>query len=76
MSVSKLVKDNKCIVTFYPEYCLIQDFFSKKPLEIGKEDQASIIWSMSKVIGNQLKKWIFVVSMQASSVAKSTFYPE
>ena len=40
MSVSRLTKDNQCVVTFYPDFYLIQDCARKKLLGIGKEHQA------------------------------------
>jgi len=37
LSVSKLVEDNNCIAMFYPKFCLIQDFATRKLRGIGKQ---------------------------------------
>ncbi|GJW16847.1 cysteine-rich receptor-like protein kinase 8 [Tanacetum coccineum] len=37
LSVSKLTKDSNCFVTFYSEFCVIQDLVTKKVLGMGKK---------------------------------------
>ncbi|KAJ8424526.1 hypothetical protein Cgig2_000664 [Carnegiea gigantea] len=37
LSVSRLVKDNDCVMTFYPEFCIVQDLHTKKIKGFGRE---------------------------------------
>lgn len=37
LSVSKLIKDLKCVVTFFPDICVMQDLHSRVVKEIGRE---------------------------------------
>ncbi|XP_075092025.1 uncharacterized protein LOC107784790 [Nicotiana tabacum] len=38
LSVSKLIKDLRCLAAFYPDFCVFQELSSRKALGIGKEE--------------------------------------
>lgn len=42
LSITKLTKDNKCVVMFYPKFCLIQDSTTQKVLGIGRGEEAGL----------------------------------
>ena len=46
LSVSKLVKDNDCMVTFYPKCCVMQDLHARIVKEVGREQVACTIFVM------------------------------
>lgn len=38
LSVSKLIRELSCFVSFYTDFCVFQDLFSGRVKEIGREE--------------------------------------
>jgi len=43
LSVSQLTKEFQCVATFFPDFCILQDFSSGQVKGIGREDQGLYI---------------------------------
>ncbi|KAH0640292.1 hypothetical protein KY285_036878 [Solanum tuberosum] len=60
LSVSKVTKELNCSVTFFPHFCVFQELYTDKVIEVGKEDDDMYLL-LKNLTQDQLKHPSFVV---------------
>jgi len=69
VSVSKLTKELKCMVAFFPDFCVFQDLYTGQVKGIGKEDHGLYILTRGP---NQAPRKLVNSSMSSRSHSHST----
>lgn len=50
LSVLKITKELKCVVMFYPDFCILQDLFGGQVKNIGKEGSGLYVLTSKSII--------------------------
>jgi len=60
LSVSQLTKAFKCCAAFYPDFCILQDLFTRKVEEIGKKEGELYVLHTQRRLKDPAKSFIVV----------------